>query len=112
VQTLKKNSLLKMGWVFAQRVRRWGRRAGVPVLDVPFKVRKHELAEEQLPARRAKDPDFHDIFCVLIARAPGKGWRVSHHPNGQPHLEVLKPWPMVYHLHFDPLDEEGAHRSK
>jgi hypothetical protein len=109
VRTLKKNSLLKMGWVFARRVRQWGEREGVPVIDVPFKTRKHELAEDHLAARRAKDPDFHGIFCVLVARAPGKVWRVSHHQNGQPHLEVLKPWPMVYHLHFHILDEAWGH---
>jgi hypothetical protein len=65
VQTLKKNSLLKMGWVFAKRVRQWGERAGVPVIDVPFKTRKHELAQEQLAARRAKEPDFREIFSLV-----------------------------------------------
>jgi hypothetical protein len=53
-QTLKKNSFLRMGWHFARRTRHWGREAGVPVLDVPFGERKHQIAEELLAARLQK----------------------------------------------------------
>jgi hypothetical protein len=65
VRTLKKNSLLKMGWMFARRTREWGARTGVPVRDVPFGERKHELAEKELAARLAREPDFAGVFCVL-----------------------------------------------
>ena len=107
--TLKKNSFLRMGWHFARNTRRWGKAAGVPVLDVPFGERKHEIAEELLAERLRKEPEFCGVFCVLVARAPAKLWKVSHHPNGQPHLEVMKPWPMVYHLHFHVLDVQWGH---
>jgi hypothetical protein len=107
--TLKKNSFLRMGWHFARNTRQWGKTAGVPVLDVPFGERKHELAERELAARLAQEPDFRGVFCVLVARATAKLWKTTHHPNGQPHLAVMKPWPMVYHLHFHILDEEWGH---
>lgn len=109
VRTLKKYSFEKMATIFARRTREWGRRADIPVVDIPFGERKHEIAEEHLRQRLLKERDFRGVFCVLVARAPAKLWRVSHHPNGQPHLETCKQWPMVYHLHFHVLDEEWGH---
>jgi len=61
-------------------------------------VRKHELAEEYLPA----DPHGTGVFLILAAKAPGPVW------ENNIRLQRKTPWPYVnQYVHI--IDREWGH---
>ena len=81
---------------FSRRVHAWAKKQGIPLIHCAAGERKHERAEQYLP----QDPDHHGLFLILVAKAPGLVWQVTHSNNGVHHLQRKTPWPYVNHYHF------------
>ena len=58
--------LMRMAGRFSRCVRGWAKKENIPVIDCAAGERKHNIAEEYLPA----DPQRTGIFLVLVNRAP------------------------------------------
>jgi hypothetical protein len=102
---LDDNHLMRLAGRFSRRVRAWGEKHGVAVIDCPKGVRKHELAEQHLP----KDPDFVGVFLVLVSKVPASVWRVKRYGNGGIDVSRKKPNPFVNHYFFHLMDPEWGH---
>jgi hypothetical protein len=63
------------------------------------------LAQTYLP----QDPHYQGLFLILVAKAPGLVWKVTHSKNGQPHLQRKTPWPYINHYHFHIIDAQWGH---
>lgn len=102
--TLDDNHLMRLAGRFSRRVRAWGERHGVPVIDCPRGTRMHEYAQERLP----KDPRFVGVFLVLVARQPASVWRVKRYGNGAIDLSRKTP-PCVNYYFFHIMDPDWGH---
>lgn len=104
-ENLTEDRLRRMAGRFSRRCRATAKAKGIPVIDCKPGDRKHEIAEDHLPA----DPNFVGVFLILVARAPAKVFTVRTCANGMPHLEVQDPWPFVNHYSFHILDPDWGH---
>jgi len=104
-ETLDQAHLQRLAGRFSRRIHAWANKQTVPLIHCAAGERKHELAERYLP----QDPDFHGLFLILVAKAPGLVWEVKHSANGVPHLQRKTPWPYVNHYHFHFIDPEWGH---
>jgi hypothetical protein len=102
--TLDDNHLMRLAGRFSRRLRAWGGRHGVPVIDCPRGTRMHEFAEQQRPS----DPDFVGLFLVLVARQPASVWRVRRYGNGAIDLSRKTP-PAVNYYFFHLMDPQFGH---
>jgi len=64
-ENLDNAHLMRMAGRFSRRVRAYGKKHGIAVIDCKKGVRKHQIAQEYLP----QDAKFTGLFLVLIARA-------------------------------------------
>ncbi len=104
-ETLDQAHLQRLAGRFSRRVHAWAKKQGIPLIHCAAGERKHELAEQYLP----QDPDQHGLFLILVAKAPGLVWEVTHGKNGVPHLQRKNPWPYVNHYHFHFIDPDWGH---
>ncbi len=104
-ETLDQTHLQRLAGRFSRRVQAWAKKQGIPLIHCAAGQRKHELAEQYLP----QDPDHHGLFLILVAKAPGLVWEVTHGKNGVPHLQRKTPWPYVNHYHFHVIDPDWGH---
>ncbi len=102
---LDQNHLQHMAGRFSRRLRGWAKKNAVPVIYCPPDTRKHELAQNYLP----QDAHYQGLFLILVAKAPGLVWDVTHSKNGQPHLQRRTPWPYINHYHFHIIDAQWGH---
>jgi hypothetical protein len=100
-ETLDNTHLMRLAGRFSRRLRAYGQAKGIPVVDCPVGVRKHELAEEYLAKTKIKQ----GLFLVLVGRAQAPVWDVT----GKHHLERKKPMPYVNHYSFHILDPDWGH---
>lgn len=101
---LDNEHLMRMAGRFSRRVRAYGQKHGIPVIDCQKGVRKHQIAQEHLP----QDPDFKGLFLVLVARASAPAWHVHKSKAGR--IQTLaRKYPFVNHYHFHIIDPEWGH---
>ena len=97
--------LMRFAGRFARRVRAFAKARGIPLIHCRRGERKHELAEPHRPS----DPNFQGLFCILAGRAPGPIRQVIRCSNGQPHIQIKRPWPYVNWYFFHIMDREWGH---
>lgn len=91
---------------FSRRVHAFAKAHTIPILHCAIGDHtKHARAEKLLP----RDPAFHGVFAILVARAPGLVWKVTTNRQGKPVLRRQKPWPLIQHDHFHICDKEWGH---
>jgi hypothetical protein len=101
---LDNEHLMRMAGRFSGRVRAYGKKHGVPVIDCKNGVRKHQIAQEHVP----QEPDFKGLFLVLVARASAPAWHVQKTRDGR--IQTLaRKYPYVNHYHFHIMDPEWGH---
>lgn len=104
-QGLDQEHLQRMAGRFSRRIHAYAKQKGIPLFHCEPGERKHEIAERHRPS----EPNFHGLFLILVAKAPGLVWEVKVGKNGIPHLERKTPWPYVNHYHFHFMDREWGH---
>lgn len=103
-ENLDNEHLMRMAGRFSRRVRAYGQKHGIPVIDCKKGVRKHQIAEEHLP----QNPDFKGLFLVLVARASAPAWHVQKTKDGRIQ-NLARKYPYVNHYHFHIMDPEWGH---
>jgi hypothetical protein len=101
--TLDNAHLMRMAGRFSRCVRGWAKKENIPVVDCAAGERKHEVAEERLPA----DPKQTGIFLVLVNRAPAPIWDV--HRYGKGGIDLRRKQSYVNHYTFHIWDAEWGH---
>jgi hypothetical protein len=102
--SLDTTHLKRMAGSFSRKIHAYAKKKAIPLIHCTPGVRKHELAEEYLPA----DPHVTGVFLILVAKAPGLVWEVKKRKNNI-HLQRKTPWPYVNHYHFHIIDREWGH---
>jgi hypothetical protein len=96
--------LMRMAGRFSRRVRAYGQKHSIPVIDCKSETRKHQLAQEYMPP----DPEYKGLFLVLVARASAPAWHVQKTKEGRIQTLVRK-YPYVNHYHFHIIDPDWGH---
>ena len=96
-EDLDNNHLMRMAGRFSRRLRAWAKANDIPVEYCAPKVRKHEIAEEQLSPAKMKP----GLFLILVSKAPALVWEVQKTGTGKiGQLLPKDPWPYVNHYSF------------
>ena len=105
-EPVDQKKLLQMAGDFSRRVHAFAKQHQIPLIHCATgDKKKHALAEEHQP----KDPNFHGLFLILVAKAPGLVWQADPLPNGRVRLRRKRPWPLINHYHFHLVDKEWGH---
>lgn len=102
---LTETMVMRYAGRFARRVRAYGEKNGIPVLQCGKGERKHEVAEPYVPT----DPNYRGVFCILYGRAPAPVREIKHFGNGGLDIHVKHPQPFVNYYHFHIMDPEWGH---
>jgi hypothetical protein len=96
--------LIRLAGRFSRRLRAYGQKEGIPVIDCPSGERKGELAQKYLP----QDPSFVGLFLVLVGRASAPAWHVQRGQAG--HIQtIVRKYPSVSHYYFHIIDPDWGH---
>jgi hypothetical protein len=101
---LDNEHLMRMAGRFSRRVRAYGKKHGIPVIDCKSGTRKHQIAQEHVP----QDPAFKGLFLVLVARASAPAWHVQKTKDGRIQ-NLARKYPFVNHYHFHIMDPNWGH---
>jgi hypothetical protein len=96
--------LIRLAGRFSRRLRAYGKKEGIPVIDCRPGERKAELAQKYLP----QDPTFVGLFLVLVGRASAPAWHVHRGQTGRIQTIVRK-YPSVSHYYFHIIDPDWGH---
>lgn len=102
-ENLDKTHLMRYAPRFMRRVKAYANKHDIPMLYCRPGERKHELAEQHLPA----DPDFSGLFLVIVSRASGMVWNV--HTGKYGGLQLSKHYRFINHIFFHIIDPEWGH---
>jgi len=102
-ENLDDTHLMRLAGRFSRRLRAWGQKSGIPVVDCAAGERKSEIAAEYLP----EDAKFRGVFAVLVGRAPASVWSVERFGTGGINLKRKQVWVNYYSFHV--MDEEWGH---
>ena len=103
-ENLDNEHLMRMAGRFSRRVRAYGQKHGVPVIDCKQGTRKHQIAQEYLPQERA----FKGLFLVLVGRASAPAWHVQKSRDGRIQ-NLARKYPYVNHYYFHIMDPDWGH---
>jgi hypothetical protein len=103
-ENLDNEHLMRMAGRFSRRIRAYGQKHGIPVIDCKKGIRKHQIAQEYLP----QNPEFKGLFLVLVARASAPAWHVQKTKDGRIQ-NLARKYPYVNHYHFHIMDPEWGH---
>jgi len=103
-ENLDNEHLMRIAGRFSRRIRAYGQKHGIPIIDCKKGVRKHQIAQERLP----QDPEFKGLFLVLVARASAPAWHVQKTKDGRIQ-NLARKYPYVNHYHFHIIDPEWGH---
>jgi len=105
-ENLDNTHLMRMAGRFSRRVRAYAAANGIPVIDCERGERKHEIAEEYIPA----DPNFRGTFLILVNRSPAPIWDVQQSKAGKiTNIARKKNLQHVNHYSFHIMDPEWGH---
>ena len=91
---LDNTHLIRFAGRFARRIRAYAEQNKIPLIESHRGERKHEIAEEYLPA----DPKFRGVFCIIAGRAPAPVWDIKRFDNGGMDIRRKTPQPYVCYL--------------
>ena len=101
---LDNEHLMRMAGRFSRRIRAYGQKHEIPIIDCKKGVRKHQIAQEHWP----QDPAFKGLFLVLVGRASAPAWHVQKTKEGRIQ-NLSRKYPYVNHYHFHIIDPEWGH---
>lgn len=104
-ESLDKTHLMRFAGHFSRSVATYARKNGIPVEFCDSKTRKHEKAQNLIPA----NPSFTGVFCIMVARAPASVIDAERSPNGFLNIRKKTPLPYVNHYSFHIIDKQWGH---
>lgn len=103
-ENLDKSHLVRIAGRFSRRLKAYTSKHEIAMIYCKSGERKEEIAEKYLP----EDPDFCGLFLVLVGRAPGLVWDVSHTSDGR--IRNLKGnYRFINYYFFHIMDPEWGH---
>ena len=96
--------LMRLAGRFSRRVRAYGKKEGIPVIDCKPGQRKAEIAKQYRP----QEPEFVGVFAILVGRASAPTWDVKRHKEGYIQNLASK-YRYVNHYYFHIVDPEWGH---
>lgn len=101
---LDKTHLIRFAGRFSRRLQTYATAHNIPFIQCPSAERKHLIAQQYLP----QDPQFSGLFLVLVSRASGLVWDVSHTADGR--IRNLSPqYRFINHYFFHIMDPVWGH---
>ena len=101
---LDKTNLMRLAGRFSRRLQSYAEAHQIPFIRSSSDERKHLVAQQYLP----QDPQFIGLFLVLVSRASGLVWDVSHTPDGRiGHLS--NHYSFINHFFFHIMDPDWGH---
>jgi len=101
---LDKAHLIRLAGRFSRRLKAHAAKHDIPVIYCKSGERKHLIAQKHLP----EAPDFCGLFLVLISRASGLVWDVSHTQDGRIR-NLKKNYRFINHYFFHIMDPVWGH---
>ncbi len=103
-EKLDNEHLMRMAGRFSRRVRAYGKKHKIPVIDCKKGIRKHQVAQKHLP----QDPNFKGLYLVLVGRASAPAWHVQKTKDGRIQ-NLARKYPYVNHYYFHIMDPDWGH---
>lgn len=101
---LDKTNLMRLAGRFSRRVQSYAEAHQIPFIRSSSEERKHLIAQPYLP----QDPKFTGLFLVLVSRASGLVWDVTHTADGRiGHLHNR--YSFINHFFFHIIDPHWGH---
>jgi hypothetical protein len=101
---LDKSHLVRLAGRFSRRLKAYAAKHNIPVIYCKPGERKHLIAEKHLP----EGPDEYGLFLVLISRASGLVWDVSHTQDGRIR-NLSSSYRYINHYFFHLMDPVWGH---
>jgi hypothetical protein len=101
---LDKPHLIRLAGRFSRRLQTYTTAHNIPFIQCRSGERKHLIAQQHLP----QDPAFSGLFLVLVSRASGLVWDVSHTADGRIR-NLSKHYRFINHYFFHIMDPEWGH---
>lgn len=101
---LDKTHLIRLAGRFSRRLKAYAAKHDIPVIYCKPGERKHLLAQKHLP----ENADFCGLFLVLVGRASGLVWDVSHAQDGRIR-ELRRNYRFINHYFFHIMDPIWGH---
>jgi len=96
--------LIRLAGRFSRRLRAYGKKEGIPVIDCKPSDRKAEIAKKYLP----QEPNFVGVFAILVGRASAPAWHIHKSKDG--HIQnIVRKYPFVNHYYFHIMDPDWGH---
>jgi hypothetical protein len=103
-EDLDKIHLIRMAGRFSRRLKAYAGKHDIPIIYCKSGERKHRVAEQHLP----EDPAFTGLFLVLVSRAMGLVWDVSHTKDGRIR-NLSSNYRFINHYFFHLMDPVWGH---
>jgi hypothetical protein len=101
---LDKTHLIRLSGRFSRRLKAYAAKHDIPVIYCKPGERKHLIAQKHLP----EDSDFCGLFLVLVSRASGLVWDVSHTQDGRIR-NLAGNYRFINHYFFHIMDPVWGH---
>jgi hypothetical protein len=101
---LDKAHLIRFAGWFSRHLKTYTTAHNIPFIQCRSGTRKHLIAQQHLP----QDPEFCGLFLVLVSRASGLVWDVSHTADGRIR-NLSKQYRFINHYFFHIMDPVWGH---
>jgi hypothetical protein len=103
-ENLAKAHLIRLAGRFSRRLQAYTTAHNIPFIRCSSGERKHLIAQQHMP----EDPAFSGLFLVLVSRASGLVWDVSHTTDGRIR-NLNKQYRFINHYFFHIMDPVWGH---
>jgi len=101
---LDKPHLIRLAGRFSRRLQAYTTAHGIPFIQCRSRERKHLIAQQYLP----QGSEFSGLFLVLVSRASGLVWDVSHTADGRIR-NLSQQYRFINHYFFHIMDPVWGH---
>ena len=101
---LDKPHLIRLAGRFSRRLHTYTSAHHIPFIHCSSPERKHLIAQQYLP----QEPHFTGLFLVLVSRASGLVWDVSHTADGRIR-NLSQSYRFINHYFFHIMDPDWGH---
>jgi hypothetical protein len=101
---LNKTHLIRLAGRFSRRLKAYAAKNDIPVIYCKPGERKHLIAQKHLP----EQADFCGLFLVLVSRASGLVWDISHTQDGRIR-DLRRRYGFINHFFFHIMDPLWGH---
>jgi hypothetical protein len=104
-EQLDDTHLMRFAGHFSRRIHAFVQQSKIPLIHCGRKKRKEDISSSLLP----DTPDVPGLFCIIVGRAPAPLREVLRCKNGQPHIQIKRPYPYANFYAFHIMDSQWGH---